>query len=98
MMNWQQCVVAILLLLCVVRIGWGIYSFFQRAKSNGNPCENCVTGCELKQLLDKNAPNAGMCRKTSSATVNIVVRKAATVFFFKRIIYPLFSVFAPIFL
>lgn len=85
MMNWQQCVVAILLLLCVVRIGWGIYSFFQRAKSNGNPCENCVTGCELKQLLDKkNAPNAGMCRKTSSATVNIVVRKAATVFFFKR--------------
>ena len=53
MMNWQQCVVAILLLLCVVRIGWGIYSFFQRAKSNGNPCENCVTGCELKQLLDK---------------------------------------------
>lgn len=27
MMNWQQWVVAILLLLCIVRIGWGIYTF-----------------------------------------------------------------------
>ena len=52
MMNWQQWVVAILLLLCIVRIGWGIYAFFRRTKENGNPCANCVTGCDLKRLMD----------------------------------------------
>lgn len=67
MMNWQQCVVAILLLLCAVRIGWGIYSFFQRAKSNDNPCENCVTGCELKQLLDKKTRRMQECAERHQA-------------------------------
>lgn len=32
MMNWQQWAVAILLLLCIVRIGWGIYAFFAGQK------------------------------------------------------------------
>ena len=53
MMNWQQWAVAILLLLCIVRIGWGIYAFFRRTKENGNPCANCVTGCDLKRLMDE---------------------------------------------
>lgn len=43
MMNsWQECVVALLLLLCAVRIGMSIYSFFHRVKENGNPCDSCV--------------------------------------------------------
>ena len=53
MMNWQQWAVAILLLLCIVRIGWGIYAFFRRTIDNGNPCANCVTGCDLKRLMDE---------------------------------------------
>lgn len=53
MINWQQWVVAILLLLCVVRIGWSIYVFFRRVKEKNNPCENCVTGCDLKRLMDE---------------------------------------------
>ena len=36
MMNsWQEWVVALLLLLCAVRIGMSIYSFFHRVKENG---------------------------------------------------------------
>ena len=41
MMNsWQEWVVALLLLLCAVRIGMSIYSFFHRVKENGNPCDS----------------------------------------------------------
>lgn len=53
MSNWQNWVVVLVLLLCAFRIGQNIYSFFRRVKEKRNPCENCVTGCELKQLYDK---------------------------------------------
>ena len=53
MMNsWQEWVVALLLLLCAVRIGMSIYSFSHRVKENGNPCDSCASGCELKNLYD----------------------------------------------
>ena len=43
MMNsWQEWVVALLLLLCAVRIGMSICSFFHRVKENGNPCDTVV--------------------------------------------------------
>ena len=63
MMNWQQWVVAILLLLCIVRIGWGIYAFFRRTKENGNPCANCVTGCDLKRLMDEKREECSATKK-----------------------------------
>ena len=54
MMNsWQEWVVALLLLFCAVRIGMSIYSFSHRVKENGNPCDSCASGCELKNLYDK---------------------------------------------
>lgn len=54
MMNsWQEWAVALLLLLCAVRIGKGIYVFFSRMEKNNNPCDNCASGCELKGLYDK---------------------------------------------
>ena len=37
-LNWQECVVAVLLVLCVIRIVYGIYNFFRRTKNNENPC------------------------------------------------------------
>lgn len=63
MMNWQQWVVAILLLLCIVRIGWGIYTFFRRTKENSNPCANCVTGCDLKRLMDEKRAACSVTKK-----------------------------------
>ena len=63
MMNWQQWVVAILLLLCIVRIGCGIYAFFRRTRENGNPCANCVTGCDLKRLMDEKRVECSATKK-----------------------------------
>ncbi|MCD8183980.1 MAG: hypothetical protein LUE99_13850 [Bacteroides sp.] len=53
MSNWQNWVVAVVLLLCAIRIGQSIYAFFRHVKEKRNPCENCASGCELKQLYDK---------------------------------------------
>ena len=65
MMNsWQEWVVALLLLLCAVRIGMSIYSFSHRVKENGNPCDSCASGCELKNLYDKKrAECSGVTKK-----------------------------------
>ncbi|MDY5237437.1 MAG: hypothetical protein SPH57_02985 [Bacteroides helcogenes] len=53
MNNWQEWVVALLLLFCSIRIGMNIYSFFHRIKENSNPCNGCTNGCELKKLYDE---------------------------------------------
>ena len=80
MMNWQQWAVAILLLLCIVRIGWGIYAFFRRTKENGNPCANCVTGCDLKRLMDEKRAECSATKKEKKKKSFIFdqVMKAAT--------------------
>lgn len=63
MSNWQEWVIALLLLLCVIRIGMSVYAFFRRAKEGGNPCDTCATGCDLKQLLDEKRAECGKGRK-----------------------------------
>lgn len=63
MNSWQEWVVALLLLLCAVRIGKGIYVFFHRMKKNNNPCENCASGCELKDLYNKKRATCSDVRK-----------------------------------
>lgn len=64
MMNhWQEGAVALLLLLCAVRIGMSIYSFFRRTKENANPCDSCISGCELKGLYDKKRAECGVNTK-----------------------------------
>lgn len=67
MSNWQECVVVLLLLLCAVRISQNIYIFFRRAKDKKNPCANCATGCELKQLYDKKRAGCSEGRKDTTA-------------------------------
>ena len=62
-LNWQECGVAVLLVLCVIRIVYGIYNFFRRTKNNENPCANCASGCELKRQLDKKQQE---CKETKS--------------------------------
>lgn len=63
MSNWQTWVVAVILLLCVIRIGQNVYSFFRKVKEKRNPCENCASGCELKQLYDKKRSECSAQRK-----------------------------------
>lgn len=52
-MNWQEWVVGILVVLCVLRLIYSVRLFFRRAKNDDNPCANCASGCELKELMEK---------------------------------------------
>lgn len=55
MMNWdwQEWGVALLIIVCVVRIGYSIFVFFRRLKKKESPCGSCATGCALKTQLDQ---------------------------------------------
>lgn len=53
MNSWQEWVVALLLLLCIVRMGMGVYTFFRQVRGKANPCDTCISGCELKKLYDE---------------------------------------------
>ena len=63
MSNWQTWLVAFILLLCAVRIIQSIYAFFRRAKEKSNPCDTCISGCELKDLLDKKRTECASVQK-----------------------------------
>lgn len=53
MSDWQEWVVRILIVFCVARMVFSISLFFRRAKKKENPCSSCVSGCELKDLMDE---------------------------------------------
>lgn len=63
MANWQEWVVALLLLLCLVRVGQGFLTFFKRSSRSKNPCDSCVTGCELRDLLEKKRQTCQSAKK-----------------------------------
>lgn len=63
MSNWQEWVVVLLLLLCIIRISQRIYVFFRRTKEKNNPCANCATGCELKNLFEKKRTECSLNQK-----------------------------------
>ena len=50
--NWQEILVAIILLGCAILIGRKTYLFFRRVQKKENPCDGCVSGCDLKRQLD----------------------------------------------
>ena len=65
MNNWQEWVVGVLVVLCIVRLVYGIYTFFRRMRDSGNPCDSCVSGCELKDMLEKKCKECGVKKKST---------------------------------
>lgn len=53
MSNWQEWIALALVALCVLRMLYGFLQFFRRARKSQSPCDSCVSGCELKDMLDK---------------------------------------------
>lgn len=65
MNNWQEWVVGVLVVLCIVRLVYGIYTFFRRTRDSGNPCDSCVSGCELKDMMEKKRKECGVKKKST---------------------------------
>lgn len=55
MMNWswQEWAVLLLVTACVMRLLWGLRTFFRPSKEPKNPCASCATGCALKSQLEE---------------------------------------------
>lgn len=64
-MSWQEWVAGLLIILCVARIIYGTFLFFRRVRKGDNPCESCVSGCELKRMLDEKKHDCGKKQKPS---------------------------------
>ena len=65
MNNWQEWVVGVLIVLCIVRVIYGIYIFFHRTRESANPCDICVRGCELKDMMEKKRTECGVKKKST---------------------------------
>ena len=65
MSNWQEWVVGIVVVACLLYVLLGIYRFFCKVRKKDNPCASCISGCELKHLLEQKKEE---CRKSKSAS------------------------------
>ena len=65
MNNWQEWVVGVLIVLCIARVIYGIYLFFRRTRDSGNPCDSCVSGCELKDMMEKKQKECSSKKKNT---------------------------------
>lgn len=63
MNNWQEWVVGVLIVLCIARVIYGIYLFFRRTRESENPCDSCVSGCDLKDMMEKKRQECGVKKK-----------------------------------
>ena len=65
MNNWQEWVVGVLVVLCIARVIYGIFRFFRRTRENQNPCDSCVSGCELKDMMEKKRRECDVKKKST---------------------------------
>lgn len=52
-MDYQDIIVILVGIGCLLWIGVRIYRSFKSVGGNGDPCANCPTGCELHQKLQE---------------------------------------------
>ena len=43
----------------------GIYLFFRRTRESENPCDSCVSGCDLKDMMEKKRQECGVKKKST---------------------------------
>lgn len=59
MSNWQEWAVALLLLLCLIRIGMSVRSLFSRSKEKRGCCSCCSSGCDRKHSHEETTCECG---------------------------------------
>jgi len=62
--NWQDWIVALIVLLCVVRVGMSLWQLYRKTLRGGeNPCAHCPNPCDIKRLYDQKVQNCCHCEK-----------------------------------
>jgi len=52
-MSLQELIVSAIVFFCVFYVGNRIVLFFRNSNNNENPCANCTSGCELRDMMEK---------------------------------------------
>lgn len=50
---------------------WNL-SFFRRTRESENPCDSCVSGCDLKDMMEKKRQECGVKKKYKEKLLRIV--------------------------
>ncbi|MBQ9884803.1 MAG: hypothetical protein IJM43_10240 [Bacteroidaceae bacterium] len=51
--NWQEWVVALVVVLCVAKVALSIFQTYKRGTEGNSPCAGCASPCDIKRLYDK---------------------------------------------
>lgn len=65
-MSWQEIIVAIIGLVCLLIVVRHVWSFFRPSRKPGNPCANCSAGCDLKRMLEEKQRECALKDKNES--------------------------------
>ncbi|EJX00578.1 hypothetical protein EVA_11330 [gut metagenome] len=67
--------VGITIALCLGRILYEIYLFFYRTEKKENPCESCVSSCELKTMIIQKQNKSGENKQRKKGNDEIMKKK-----------------------
>ena len=67
--SWQDWVVALIVVLCFVRVGMSVWNTYQRSRdAKADPCATCSQPCDIKRLYEqKQAGCQGKEKKTKKS-------------------------------
>ena len=57
MLEWQDWIVALIVLLCVGRLSVSLWHLYQKTTGAENPCAHCTEPCDIKRLYDQKVQN-----------------------------------------
>lgn len=64
--SWQDWLVALIVVLCVARVGMGVWDMFLKGKQDGqNPCAHCSQPCDIKRQYEQKMQNCCLVDKKS---------------------------------
>ena len=72
MNNWQDWVVGVLVYSALPASYMEYFVFFVVTRENQNPCDSCVSGCELKDMIDKKRGECDVKKKVQEKLLRIV--------------------------
>ena len=63
MQGWQDWIVALIVTLCVGRVGLSFWRLYQQTRHDNDPCAHCSQPCDIKRQYDQKRRNAALVIK-----------------------------------
>jgi hypothetical protein len=63
MLGWQDWIVALIVVLCVGRVGLSLWRLYQKTRRGDDPCAHCTQPCDIKHQHQLKKDNHCPCNK-----------------------------------